>query len=298
MATALVVGRLGDLYLLAGDVPPQRFPIPPRRDPTDAEAIPVGLERAIRSLPEDSEVRADTPTRAALARSFGRARVEVASIAELRAARRRLPAPDPATERRVLLAVASATLERVLASPEEILISLAREDERLERAVGREARASEAFLAPAGSPLEEYARSWTEVRNVLERHRTALVERMRQQVREVVPNLGAVVGPTVAARLVAAAGGVGALARMRAPRIQLLGSRRRPSPERGPRYGAIYRADRMGDVPADRRGAYARSLAAIAAIAVRADALTHPDLARRLVARRDRRIEQLRRQGR
>ncbi|MGA8711381.1 MAG: C/D box methylation guide ribonucleoprotein complex aNOP56 subunit, partial [Thermoplasmata archaeon] len=78
----------------------------------------------------------------------------------------------------------------------------------------------------------------------------------------------------------------------------LLGSRRRPSPERGPRFGIIFRADRLGDVPIGRRGAYARSLAALAAIAIRADAHTHRNISVDLVARRDRRIESLRRRRR
>jgi RNA processing factor Prp31 len=54
-------------------------------------------------------------------------------------------------------------------------------------------------------------------------------------------------------------------------------------------------ADRMSDVPDDRRGAYARSLAALAVIAARADAYTHADLTPSLLARRDRRVETLRR---
>ena len=121
---------------------------------------------------------------------------------------------------------------------------------------------------------------------------------LESEARLRVPNLAAVVGPRVGARLVAAAGGISELARMPAPRIQLLGSRRRPSPERGPRFGVLYRADRMADVPIGRRGAYARTLAALAAIAIRADAHTHRDISAGLVARRDRRVETLRRRRR
>jgi len=98
--------------------------------------------------------------------------------------------------------------------------------------------------------------------------------------------------------LLAAAGSVTALSRMNASRIQLLGSRRRPSPERGPRYGVLFRGVRMNDLPLARRGAYARSLASLAAIAIRADATTHAPVAEKLVARRDRRVEALRRRDR
>ena len=81
---------------------------------------------------------------------------------------------------------------------------------------------------------------------------------------------------------------------MSASRLQLLGSRRRPSTSRGPRFGLIYRGARLTDVPPDRVGAYARSLAALASIAARADWSTHRGIAEDLVARRDRRVGQLR----
>ncbi len=293
MRTAVVVRRLDDLYLVGADGAvafAAPIAVTARR--------PAELERALREVGPGVELRADAVERVALLASAGAPRVALASVAELRAARRRLPRPVPATERRYLLTVGRAELERVLASPEEVLISLAREEERLERAVGREARAAEAFLAPEGSPLREYVAAWATVRAALEQHHAALAQRTRSQAEQVVPNLAALVGPGVAARLVAAAGGVSALGRMRASRLQLLGSRRRPSPDRGPRYGLIYRADRMAEVPADRRGAYARSLASLASIAIRADAATRRDLSRTLRARRDRRVERLRRQGR
>ncbi len=298
MATAVVVGRLEDVYLVVDGAEPRRFPARSLPEPGPSGALPSGLERSIRDLPREMEVRADSASRSDRLAGTLRRPVGLASVAELRLARRRLPPLSRDEERRTILAIGAASLERTLASPEEILVSLAREEERVERAVGREARASEAFLAPAGSTLEEYAQSWSDLREAFERHRLGLVGRLREQARRVVPNLSAVVGESVAARLVAAGGGVAALARMRAPRLQLLGSRRRPSAERGPRYGVLFRAERMGDVPVDRRGAYARSLAALAAIAVRADATTHSAIAAQLVARRDRRIEQLRRQAR
>jgi hypothetical protein len=297
VAAVVVVDRLGELILVGPDRRTRAFAVAPRslRSPDSPGSIPAALERALRDLPPDVAIRTDTERGSiALRRALGR-EVGLASLSELCAARSALPRPEPSAERRFLLALAASHLERVLNSPEEILISLAREEERLERSVGREARAAEAFLAPVGSPLEEYAAAWTTVRAALRRHHEELVERIRAQSRRVVPNLSALVGERIAARLVAAAGGLAPLARMTAPRLQLLGSRRRPSPDRGPRYGLLYRADRMDDVPPDRRGAYARTLASLAAIATRADATTRADLSRTLVGRRDRRVEHLRR---
>jgi RNA processing factor Prp31 len=54
----------------------------------------------------------------------------------------------------------------------------------------------------------------------------------------------------------------------------------------------------MDEVPVARRGAYARSLAALGVIAARADATTGRSLATVLVGRRDRRVEALRRRKR
>jgi snoRNA binding domain, fibrillarin len=297
VGTAVVLARLGEIVLVVPEHPNRSFPAPSRAASAQ-RTIPASLERALREIPPETPLRADSDRGATILDwSLGRT-VPLATIEELRAARRTLAPPDPSRERRFLLELGAAELERVLNSPEEVLITLAREEDRVERAVGRELRASEAFLVPEGSPLDEYARAWSVVRSTLEQHHRELVARTEDQARRVVPNLSAVVGERIAARLVAAAGGVGPLARMRAPRLQLLGSRRRPSPDRGPRHGLLYGADRMGDVPPDRRGAYARSLAAMAAIAARADALTRADLTRGLVARRNRRVEQLRRQGR
>lgn len=301
MASAVVVERGPQLFLVRPA--PARTTAYPLGLGLDAHAgeegdrlrLPTPLVEALRALPPGTAVRAGSErVRAAVAESLAHA-VPLAPLPDLRLARGVLPPLAPTEERRFLLAAGHAALERVLRSPEEVLITLAREEERVERAVGRESRASESFLPVPGSSLTDYARQWEEVRAALDRHHRMLAELLRAQARSLVPNLSAVVGERAAARLVSAAGGVAALARMRAGRIQLLGTRRRPSPDRGPRYGILYRADGMADVPAGRRGAYARSLAAIAAIAVRADATTRRSISKGLVARRDRRIAQLRR---
>ncbi|MGA9840414.1 MAG: hypothetical protein WBE40_08525 [Thermoplasmata archaeon] len=301
MASVFVVERGATVYLLrSSSAPPAAFRLPstraagPGRESQD-DRLPPALLNALDRLPPDATIRTDSDSLSSeLGRRLERP-VQPATIPELRHARGALPHGEPVEERRFALALAHEALERSLRSPEEILITLTREEERVERAVGREARAVESFLVVPGSALAEYANHWTEVRSSLERHHEKLRSLVRDHARRVVPNLSAVVGERAAARLVSAAGGVTALSRMRAGRIQLLGTRRRPSPERGPRYGILYRADRMNDVPTGRRGAYARSLGALAAIAIRADATTHAAIFPALVARRDRRIEQLRR---
>ncbi|MFZ3355575.1 MAG: hypothetical protein WA549_02310 [Thermoplasmata archaeon] len=219
----------------------------------------------------------------------------LAPLEVVRTVRERLPVPEREAERRFLLALAHQGVESALSSPEEVLISLAREEERVERAVRREENAAHQFSAVANVSLREYESEWSRFRVAFTEHHRSLEAQMDAKARLVLPNLTAVVGARVAARLVAHAGGVAALATMSASRLQLLGARRRPIGGRGPRFGVLFRANRMPDVPLSRQGAYARSLAAVAAIAVRADWSTHRSIADQLVRRRDRRISQLQR---
>ncbi len=209
-----------------------------------------------------------------------------------------LPPAPPGEERAFCLDRARSDLEAALRAPEEVLVSLAREEERFARSVGREARAAESFVAVPGTPLAEHARSWSRAREGWTAHHRELLDRLTVEARKTAPNLSALLGPRTAARLAAAAGGLAPLARMASSRLQLLGARRRPGPERGPRYGVIFLADGVDKVPEDRRGAFARSLAALAVVAARADGLTHANVAARLLARRDVRAAQLRRRAR
>lgn len=305
MRATLVVARGTSVYVVSGPSAVRGFP-GPREDrvapdgpgPAGPDDLPPALLRAL------GQVDRATPLivcGAALYRKVAAALprpVRRADAAAWRQALQALPFPDPVAEREFVLARARTTLEAALRSPEEVLVTLAREEERLERSVGREERAAEAFLAVPGTVLAEHARAWEQARRVLAEHHRELVARLEAEARRTLPNLSSVVGPRTAARLAAAAGGFAPLARISSSRLQLLGSRRRPSPERGPRFGVIYLADGSDQVPPDRRAAYARSLAAIAAIAVRADVWTHRDVAGGLVGRRDARRDQLRRRRR
>jgi snoRNA binding domain, fibrillarin len=301
VGAALVVAHGDALYLLRDAAAVRRFSDagatfegPPGANQV-ARALPSALIDELRRLGPAEPILAGGPALAdSLATRLGRpvARADRSSWHE---ALRKVPPADPASERARFLERARADLDSELRSPAEVLISLAREEERLERSVGREQRAAEAFVAVPGTVLAEHARSWSRGREAIAAQHRELVGRLEVEARRTVPNLSAVVGPRTAARLVAAAGGVLPLARISASRLQLLGSRRRPNPEHGPRFGAIYLADGLDTVPQDRRGAFARSLAALAAVAARADALTRADVAARLLRRRELRLQQLRR---
>jgi len=255
--------------------------------------LPRTIVDAIRSL-GPAPLAVDPPMLGGPAGELGAVIVGL-SPAEVRRAREALPPLEPLEERLLILAVGRAALDEAMRSPEEMLVSLTREEERLERALRREGNAAEQFVSVSDSPLAAYAEAWDGFRRTFARHHSELEGRVRSLAREIAPNLSAVVGAKVAARLIALAGGLEPLARGDSARLQLLGSRRRPSRDRGPRFGVIRIADRMSDVPDDRRGAYARSLAALAVAAARADAYTRADLTAKLLVRRDRRVEALRR---
>ena len=92
----------------------------------------------------------------------------------------------------------------------------------------------------------------------------------------VAPNLSAIAGPTIGARLIAKSGGMMKLARLPSSTIQLLGAekalfRSLKSGSRPPKHGIIFQHDKVHSSPKWQRGKIARSLASKIAIAVRID---------------------------
>ena len=303
MAPAVLLRGGGTFRLLMTDGAPRLL-----RVPIDEELIhwlvaarradpPAALVRWLADTPETESVVVEDERMVECVRRAGRAG-RLGSWAELRSARESVAREPLEALRSVQLAVASEALEAALADPEQTLISLAREEERLERALGRESTAVDQLLVPeTPGPGAAYRADAHRYRELLTRHHAGLRSRLESLSREVAPNLTALLGTPLAARVVATAGGTRSLARMSGARIQLLGSRRRPSPVRGPRYGHLFRAPRMDEIPSARSAAYARSLAALAAIAIRADVHTRRDISGELLVRRDRRIRRLQ-QGR
>jgi nucleolar protein 56 len=112
----------------------------------------------------------------------------------------------------------------------------------------------------------------------------------------VAPNLSALAGPVLAARLIALAGGLETLARKPSGTVQVLGAEdalfahlRGEGPS--PKHGVIYVHDAVHNTRPEDRGSAARALAGKLAIAARADHYTgkrRPELDRQLEERIDR----------
>jgi nucleolar protein 56 len=106
--------------------------------------------------------------------------------------------------------------------------------------------------------------------------RTAVDDAVRASVPVQAPNLNRLLGPELAARLVAQAGGLDRLAHLPASTVQVLGAERaffehlrgRAPP---PRHGLLFLHPAVQTAPRAQRGKLARALAAKAAIAARMD---------------------------
>ena len=131
--------------------------------------------------------------------------------------------------------------------------------------------------------------------------RKSMEEEVSFRAEELAPNLSALAGPILAARLISRAGGLSQLAKMPSSRVQVMGaekslfkhlSGRAPSPK----HGIIFRHPAVMGAPRKLRGKVARALAGKLALAARLDyygARPSPDLAASL----ERRLKDIKRRG-
>jgi len=116
----------------------------------------------------------------------------------------------------------------------------------------------------------------------LSEYRAELFAYLCNRMRAIAPNLTAMVGEIVGARLIAHAGSLLNLAKFPASTIQILGAekalfRALKTKHPTPKYGLIYHASLVGQAPPRIKGKISRVLAAKTALAVRLDALTERD---------------------
>lgn len=138
--------------------------------------------------------------------------------------------------------------------------------------------------------LKSFARSVAELYG----RKKKLEEFLDRETKAVAPNLRYLVGSALAARLIAMAGGLRALAFMPASRIQLLGAekalfrhlRRKAKP---PKHGIIFQLPAIKSSPRKLRGRLARSIASVLAMAARVDAFSGEFKGEELKARMERR---------
>jgi nucleolar protein 56 len=169
-------------------------------------------------------------------------------------------------------------------------------------AAARAALADEAAtsLGPTDPAVRAARRRLAELYRDIGATQTELANAVRAAVPTRTPNLTALLGPDLTARLLAQARGLGRLARLPARTIQVLGAERAFFEHlRGhappPRHGLLFLHPAIQSATRHERGKLARSLAGKVAIAARLDAggkPVDPSLARAFEARRARITEE------
>ncbi|CAL0334168.1 unnamed protein product [Lupinus luteus] len=115
----------------------------------------------------------------------------------------------------------------------------------------------------------------------LSEYRAQLFDYLKSRMNTIAPNLTALVGELVGARLIAHGGSLMNLAKQPGSTVQILGAekalfRALKTKHATPKYGLIYHASLIGQAAPKIKGKISRSLAAKAALAIRCDALGEP----------------------
>ncbi|WCJ42208.1 Nucleolar protein 58 [Euphorbia peplus] len=112
----------------------------------------------------------------------------------------------------------------------------------------------------------------------LSEYRAQLFDYLKSRMNTIAPNLTALVGELVGARLIAHGGSLINLAKQPGSTVQILGAekalfRALKTKHNTPKYGLLFHASLVGQASAKMKGKISRSLAAKAALAIRCDAL-------------------------
>lgn len=134
----------------------------------------------------------------------------------------------------------------------------------------------------AGAPLEDslpHIKSLAEGISQLEGRRDEVIKFLEEAMEREAPNIRAVAGASIGARLIAIAGGLLNLAKMPSSKIQVLGAEKAlfraiKTGSRPPKHGLIFQHAAIHGSPRKLRGKASRALAGKIAIAARIDAFS------------------------
>jgi len=133
--------------------------------------------------------------------------------------------------------------------------------------------------------LKNYARQLKQMYE-LKKHIVNYLERV---VPVEVPNINALLGSVLAARLLANAGSLEKLAKMPSSKIQLIGAEKalfkylKGQQSSVPKFGIIFTHPDISSAPKDKQGKIARFLSAKLTVAARADFYTKKDMSKELL---------------
>ncbi len=177
-------------------------------------------------------------------------------------------------------------------------------EERLRDVIGEKLASRVAEVAPQsmGTDLEgddlkmiqDFAARVKELREMRER----LADYIREQMKKIAPNITAVAGPLLGARLISKAGGLKKLAILPASTIQVLGAEKalfkhlaKGTPP--PKHGILFQHPLVRNAKRWQRGKIARTIAAKLAIAAREDYFGGKDISERLLKEIEQRVEEI-----
>ena len=161
----------------------------------------------------------------------------------------------------------------------------------------------EAAEASLGAPMDredlEALQNLCRLYLELAKARRQLTGRIESLLDEIAPNLKALVGPTIGARLISLAGGLEELARLPSSTIQVLGAekalfRALRRGGRPPKHGIIFQHPFIHQAPRWQRGKIARALAGKISIAAKVDVFSGNRIGDRLKADLEKRVAEIR----
>ncbi len=131
--------------------------------------------------------------------------------------------------------------------------------------------------------------------------RARLERYVDSRMSQVAPNVAAVAGPVVGARLIMQAGSLKRLASMPSGTVQLLGAekamfRHLKKGSKSPKHGILFQHMLVHTAPVWQRGAIARAIASKVCMAARADLYTKNDISALLKEQLDKRVADIRKQ--
>ncbi len=142
--------------------------------------------------------------------------------------------------------------------------------------------------------IQDFASRVKELKEMRER----LAEYIRDQMKAMAPNVAAVAGPLLGARLLSKAGGLKKLAMLPASTIQVLGAEKalfkhlaKGTPP--PKHGILFQHPLVRSAKRWQRGKIARTIAAKLAIAAREDYFGGKDISEKLVKEIEERVEEI-----
>jgi len=143
--------------------------------------------------------------------------------------------------------------------------------------------------------IQDFASRIKELREMRER----LADYIREQMKKIAPNVSAVAGPLLGARLISKAGGLKKLAIFPASTIQVLGAEKalfkhlaKGTPP--PKHGILFQHPLVRSAKKWQRGKIARAIAAKLAIAAREDYFGGKDISAQLLKEIEDRVDEIR----